>query len=208
MNKQIIYFIFFGVGSLLFTSLFTNCMPSGFITSELSSDEAAPALLDTPLQAPLITLNLMSANQILQSLLNLNDLATDTNPIRTEFNLRRSAFSDEGSQNGINAPYLLSITSLAGTVCSQSITDKKGIFSDLNLSLTIAQLTDQLYIEKTKQLFLLVTQKEMDSEEENLFIDFKNSFLAEGQADSAAQHRQLWVSTCSAIMSHLKTFTY
>lgn len=212
MNKNYIFIFKISLFSLALVTIFTNCMPSGFVTiNELSLDQTNPSLLEeNPAggNRPIITLNLMSANQLFQSLLNLNELSDDTNAIRNEFNIRRSAFTDVGKQSGMNAPYLLSLTSLSGAVCHESITQKKGIFKDIDLSQRIAELSDDSYLSFTNRLFRQVTLRDMDKEEEDLFRNFKNDFLATGQTDSSAQHRQLWVSTCSAVMSHLKTITY
>lgn len=208
MNKNNLYVVKFSLITMALISIFTNCMPSGFVTiQDQSPEETTPALLVNNPTTP-VTLNLMSANQLFQSLLNLNELSDDNNTIRNEFNVRRSAFTDIGSHTGINAPYLLSLTSLSGAICHESITQRKGIFQQLDLTTPIAQLTDATYLANANQLFSRVTSREMDQEERNLFLTFKNEFLTSGQTDDAAQHRQLWVSTCSAIMSHLKTITY
>ncbi|MCS6838385.1 MAG: hypothetical protein NZ480_06015 [Bdellovibrionaceae bacterium] len=201
----------------LFTLIFwyQNCSQPGFYLDLNQKSLAGFFGLSDPLnEKPSYPhFNLMSANQVYQSFLNLAEVPNESIDIRNEFNLRRSSFSDQGDVYSINAPYLLASTSLAGTVCrdlvnreAQNVADGRRYFVGVNFTTGVGALSDTVYLDVANRLAESFWKMSLSNDQRASLIEFKSTFL-EGVTDSNVQTVNLLTATCAAILGSFNVST-
>lgn len=195
-------------------TIFQNCAPQGF-SVDTASMGPGPLMDGGDTQDPIVPkpsyprFNLMSANQVYQSYLNLTGVLESDN-IRAEFQRRKSSFSDQGSLLSINSPYAFAQLSIAGEVCSELVTREAGqnsaqrrFFSGVDFTRPIANLDNVSYrsvLQNLSQNFL----KSSPSEEFlNSMLEFKVTFT-QGSTDSSTQLRLLLTATCAILLGNIE----
>jgi hypothetical protein len=189
-----------------------NCAQSGYQSTTLEEPNTG-----TPIKGeePLIAkpsyprFNLMSANQVYQTFLSLTEQNVDTNTQRTEFNLRRSSFSDQGEVQSVNSPYLLAATSLAGTICNDLVqrertlsSENRHYFKGINFTQNTASVNDEIFETLVKNLAKKFWKKDLNQKELQALMEYKRTF-SEGVTDNTTQTLNLVISTCSALLSNI-----
>lgn len=179
-------------GLVLVYSFFQNCAQTGFELSSLNLSlfsEPSPSAHYGPF-------NLMSANQIQVSFIQIMGLSSPSNDQINEFNRRRSLFTDLSTPQSINGPYLLSSLSLAGSVCQQAWNDpdRRGQF----FSNSVPQFPE--YWDHVKRLYEKLVKEPIP---ENLKASFE-TFYAEFPPNNP---QALWVATCAVILGSFKNTT-
>ncbi len=198
-----------------------NCAPQSFklqdATSLVLKDDAIvfEESFDTK---PTLPEALLTSEQIFKSLLNLtNQNSPDDQQLR-EFNRRQGSFPISSEVSLVNSPMLMSLTSLAGTVCnslvttemSKQMTDRK-FFGPVTFTSPVANLAANDYSLIVDSFAKSLWGRAPSSEENQAFLIFRNEFIAEipsAELADVKHTRNLMISTCTAVSSSFDVFTY
>lgn len=162
--------------------------------------------------------SLLNAEQALSSMINVTGLgATNTN-INNEYNIRNSSFAVTSGLSKINAPMLLSATSLAGEVCNSLITKERPLatsarsyFQSVNFAAGPAQINDASYDSTVLQLTQKFWGRNPSPEELQILADFRSEHMAALTAAERAATTQtgiFYLSLCSSLLSSFDSLTF
>lgn len=166
-----------------------------------------------PNKKPVLAVSLMSANQYYQSLLNLTGLTTESDALRTEWNLRRTTFSDQGDILAVNPPTFFAMLSLSGQICQDFVASRnslgeatRALFAGVSFDQPLSRLNDQQYTQFVQRIWsrLLPSSPAPTPEILQEFVNFKRNFARNAQ-DSPELTRNLIISTCAALLGSLDT---
>lgn len=161
---------------------------------------------------------LLNGEQALSSMLNVTEQTQVSNGVRNEYNVRNSAFSVNSYLSSMNAPMLLSATSLAGEVCNSLVARERGLavdqrlfFNSVNFTVGPSQIQSADY-ENTVSVFAnKVWGRNPSSAERDLFNDYYSDFLLNLSAAEKTQNAKtaaLYMSVCAAVLSSFDALTY
>jgi hypothetical protein len=160
---------------------------------------------------------LLNAEQALSSMLNVTGQATPSNGVRNEFNIRNSAFSVNSFLSSMNAPMLLSATSLAGEVCNSLVTTERApaavrsFFVGVNFNSGPAQFTPDSYQAVLQQFSQKVWARPLEKEEGDAFVTYYNEYLAgltTAERTQTAKTSAFYMSVCSAFLSSFDSLIF
>ncbi len=205
-NKRLMmqFSILIVVGSLL-SVLGFNCSPSKMYSLGSSSNESSSVSKSEDLPYALL-----NADQALSSMLNVTGQSVSSTAVRNEFNIRNSAFAVNSYLSSINAPMLLSATSLAGEVCNSLVTTERAagatrtFFTGVNFATgpsTVTQVSYETVLNKFSQK---VWARNLLDNEAKLFADYRTNYLAtltSAEQGQTAKTSAFYLSVCSAFLS-------
>jgi hypothetical protein len=196
--------ILISVGSLL-SVLGFNCSPSKMYSLGSASNESSSVSKSEDLPYALL-----NADQALSSMLNVTGQSTTSTAVRNEFNIRNSAFAVNSYLSSINAPMLLSATSLAGEVCNNLVTMERtagatrSFFTGVNFAAGPSTITTGSYEAVLGNFARKVYARELLDNELSLFSTYRTDYLATltpAEQGQAAKTSALYMSVCSAFLS-------
>jgi hypothetical protein len=145
-------------------------------------------------------------------------LGTATAGINTEYGIRNTSFAVTSELSKINAPLLLSATSLAGEVCNALITKERPLaantrsyFQSVNFGAGPAQITDATFDSTLLQLTQKFWGRSPSSEEAQIFADFRNQHitaLTATERTATAQTGIFYLSLCTSVLSSFDSLTF
>jgi hypothetical protein len=161
---------------------------------------------------------LLNAEQALSSMLNVTEQPQASTGVRNEFNIRNSAFSVNSYLSSMNAPMLLSATSLAGEVCNSLVARERALtaterifFGAVNFATGPSQIAAADYERTVRVLTNKVWGRAPTSAEVDLFTEFYADFLLDLPAAERTQNAKtsaLYISVCAAALSSFDALTY
>ncbi len=163
-------------------------------------------------------LALLNADQALSTMLRLTGQSAPNNAVLNEYNIRNSSFSVRSELTMMNAPLLLSATSLAGEVCNSLIAKERGLasesrlfFQGINFSTGVDKINNTIFMTTIDRFAEKLWGRPLTDSESALFADFFATFvmdLTDAQRTQAAQTQALALSACSATLSSFETLTF
>jgi hypothetical protein len=162
-----------------------------------------------------VDLNLMSANQVLESLMAATQTPELSGEQRSEYNLRRGSFSDLGNPDSINAPYFFSLTSLSGPFCEGLVNRERALqdgdrryFSGVNFTRNPRELSDERFLQIAEQFSTENWRRTLSEDERLALQEFKSSFLEGISNPASEQTRTLMISLCVAMLANVNLVVY
>jgi hypothetical protein len=162
--------------------------------------------------------SLLNAEQALASMINVTGLGTSTTNINNEYNIRSSSFAEVSNLSKINAPMLLSATSLAGEVCNALIakerplaTNARAYFQSVNFAAGPAQIDNASFDNTVLRLTQKFWGRAPSSEEAQMLVDFRNEHIAAltaAERAAVAQTATFYLSLCSSVLSSFDSLTF
>ena len=205
-NKRLIlqFSIFIITGSLL-SVVMLNCSPSKMYSLGSSSNESNSVSKSEDLPYALL-----NADQALSSMLNVTGQRVSSVGVRNEFNIRNSAFAVNSYLSSINAPMLLSATSLAGEVCNSLVIAERAagatrsFFTGVNFNAAPSTISVGSYGAVLDKFSQKVWARELNDKETKLFSDYHKDYLVSltpAEQGQAAKTSAFYMSVCSAFLS-------
>ncbi len=205
-NKRLMmqFSILIIVGSLL-SVLGFNCSPSKMYSLGSSSSESSSVSKSEDLPYALL-----NADQALSSMLNVTGQSVSSTAVRNEFNIRNSAFAVNSYLSSMNAPMLLSATSLAGEVCNSLVTSERtagatrSFFTGVNFNTGPSTITVGSYEAVLARFSQKVWARDLSENEAKLFVDYRTEYLAtltSAEQGQTAKTSAFYMSVCSAFLS-------
>ncbi len=161
---------------------------------------------------------LLNAEQALSSMLNVTEQPQASTGVRNEFNVRNSAFSVNSYLSSMNAPMLLSATSLAGEVCNSLIARERALaanqrlfFGAVNFAAGPSQIQTNDYKQTVELFAKKVWGRQLASEEYDYFTEYLSEYLltlTPAERGQAAKTTAFYISVCSAALSSFDSLTY
>jgi hypothetical protein len=161
---------------------------------------------------------LLNAEQALSSMLNVTEQPQANTAVRNEFNIRNSAFSVNSYLASMNAPMLLSATSLAGEVCNSLIARERPLagpqrlfFEGVNFAAGPAQINGPDYASVVQVFSQKVWGRSLASEEAEFFNQYYTDFMATlttAERTQAAKTSAFYLSVCAAVLSSFDSLTF
>lgn len=198
--------------ALLFSIGF-NCAVSKMVAIGTSSNESSS--LEKSEDLPFALLN---AEQALSSMLNVTGQVQPNQAIRNEFNIRNSSFSVDSYLSSMNAPMLLSATSLAGEVCNTLVAQERALaanarvfFTNVNFAAGPSQIQEAQYLNTLDRFSRKVWGRALASEESELFSTFYADYLESltmAERGQGAKTSTFYMSVCSAMLSSFESLTF
>jgi hypothetical protein len=118
----------------------------------------------------------------------------------------------------INAPLLLSATSLAGEVCNALIAKERPLaanmrvyFQNVNFAAGPSQISDANFNSTLLQLTQKFWGRAPSSEEAQIFSEFRNGHIAAltpAESTATAQTGVFYLSLCSSVLSSFDSLTF
>jgi hypothetical protein len=165
-----------------------------------------------------IPIALLSAEQTLQSMLNVTNVATAPASVLTEYNTRYGALAAGNDLSMANAPLMLSSTSLAGEVCNSMITNERAMaaadrafFGSVNFNAGISTMSDDVVKASIRGMARSFWGRNETQDEQVLLLSYKLEFtdaLAANARTQAASSANFMTALCSAMLSSLDAITY
>jgi hypothetical protein len=205
-NKRLIiqFTILISLGSVLSVVGF-NCSPSKMYSLGSSSNDSSSVSKSEDLPYALL-----NADQALSSMLNVTGQSVSSAAVRNEFNIRNSAFAVNSYLSSMNAPMLLSATSLAGEVCNSLVTTERAagatraFFTGVNFATGPSTITVGSYEAVLDKFSQKVWARDLSDTETKLFSDYRTEYLATltpAEQTQAAKTTAFYMSVCSAFLS-------
>ena len=160
---------------------------------------------------------LLNAEQALSSMLNVTGQSVPSTGIRNEFNIRNSAFAVNSFLSSMNAPMLLSATSLAGEVCNGLITTERAtgatraFFNGVNFTAGPSAITPASYQNVLNQFSQKVWSRALDEKEIELLTQFRTEYIATltaAEQSQAARTSAFYIGVCSAFLSSFDSLIF
>lgn len=205
-NKRLMiqFAILISLGSVLSVVGF-NCSPSKMYSLGSSSNESSSVSKSEDLPYALL-----NADQALSSMLNVTGQSVSSTAVRNEFNIRNSAFAVNSYLSSMNAPMLLSATSLAGEVCNSLVTTERAtgatrsFFTGVNFATGPSTITVASYEAVLDKFSQKVWARDLSDSETKLFSDYRTDYLATltpAEQTQAVKTTAFYMSVCSAFLS-------
>jgi hypothetical protein len=182
-----------------------NCSPSKMYSMGSSSNESSSVSKSEDLPYALL-----NADQALSSMLNVTGQAMPSTGVRNEFNIRNAAFAVNSYLSSINAPMLLSATSLAGEVCNSLVNSERAagatraFFKGVNFTAGPNQITDATFQNVLNLFSQKVWARALTEEEASLFSQYRGDYvtaLPAPERSQATKTTAFYMSICSAFLS-------
>lgn len=209
-------FIQLSIAIVFLASAFTtgfNCSMSKMHSIGSSSNESI-----SNSKAENLPYALLNAEQALSSMLNVTEQPQASTAVRNEFNIRNSAFSVNSYLASMNAPMLLSATSLAGEVCNSLIARERPLagpqrlfFQNVNFAAGPTQITAADYASVVGVFSQKVWGRAIASEEAAFFNQYYTDFMATlttAEQTQAAKTAAFYLSVCAAALSSFDSLTF
>jgi hypothetical protein len=201
------------------STLTFNCAPSMFQSSRfmsLSSSSSSTGIFDAPKTSPYV---LMTSKQTYQTMLNVTGQAqAATNTQNQEYNARSGSLSDNSNLTSLTAPMQMAMTSLAGEVCNGLVSKEialdpasRHFFTQVDFKSAPAQNTSAAFEAAVGVMAQSFWNRAPTAGESALFGQFYADFiggLTGNNAKSATQTKNLYLATCTAMLSSFDTYTY
>lgn len=205
-NKRLMiqFSILISLGSVLSVVGF-NCSPSKMYSLGSSSNESSSVSKSEDLPYALL-----NADQALSSMLNVTGQSVSSTAVRNEFNIRNSAFAVNSYLSSMNAPMLLSATSLAGEVCNSLVTAERAtgatrsFFTGVNFTTGPSTITVGSYDAVLDKFAQKVWARDLSDNEAKLFTEYRTEYLATltpAEQTQAVKTTAFYMSVCSAFLS-------
>lgn len=161
---------------------------------------------------------LMSANQMLMSMLNATNVLPD-NIIKADFGARYAMLADGNELDLVNPPLLLSATSIAGTVCLQTWEKERNIanfsertvFRSFNFDASAKNITDEEFNAAVRRMAHLFWGRNENAEELKYLQEFRTEYMKD-PVNAGLSKYGLWkyfASTlCATMLSSVDAITY
>lgn len=214
LNRQIIIrgLILMAPVALLFSIGF-NCAASKMVAIGTSSSESSSVS-----KAEDLPFALLNAEQALASMLNVTGQAQPSQAVRNEYTIRNSSFSVDSYLSSMNAPMLLSATSLAGEVCNSLVTQERAqaanvrvFFPDVNFAAGPSQIQAAQYASTLDRFSRKVWGRALASDESEFFSTFYNEYLESltaAERGQGAKTSSFYMAVCSAMLSSFESLTF
>ncbi|MBY0383883.1 hypothetical protein K2X05_01880 [bacterium] len=209
-------FLQLSVAIIFVASAFTtgfNCSASKMHSMGSSGNESVSTS-----KAENLPYALLNAEQALSSMLNVTEQPQANTAVRNEFTIRNSAFSVNSYLSSMNAPMLLSATSLAGEVCNSLIARERPLaanqrlfFQSVDFNGGPAQITGTQYASVVSVFSQKVWGRTIASEESDFFNQYYTDFMATlttAERTQAAKTSAFYLSVCSAVLSSFDSLTF
>lgn len=216
MRFQLRVFIQISIVVVFLASAFTtgfNCSMSKMHSLGSSGNESLSSTKTENLPYALL-----NAEQALSSMLNVTEQPQASTGVRNEFNIRNSAFSVNSYLSSMNAPMLLSATSLAGEVCNSLIARERPLaanqrlfFQSVNFNAGPAQITAADYASVVSVFSQKVWGRAIASEEADFFNQYYTDFMATlttAERTQTAKTSAFYLSVCAATLSSFDSLTF
>lgn len=214
LNRHIIiraFILMIPVG-LLFAIGF-NCAASKMVALGTSSSESSSLA-----KAEDLPYALLNAEQALSSMLNVTGQTQPSQAVRNEFTLRNSSFSVDSYLSSMNAPMLLSATSLAGEVCNSLLTQERALaanarvfFNDVNFGAGPSQIQGAQFASTLDRFSKKVWGRGLASDEADMFNGFYAEYMASltpAETGQGAKTSAFYLAVCSAMLSSFESITF
>jgi hypothetical protein len=217
MQEKKTIFAIFKILPLALLAIFTlnNCGPFQSMELESNTDRKSQVLDNSK---PFDALALLSAEQMLSSMLNVTNVISPSQNIKKEYQLRYGALAAGTDLNLANAPVQLSTTSLAGEVCNAMLITEKSLeaakrnfFSEIDFSKGCDNVSEAAFKMSLRGMARSFWGRNETDSELNLFLAFKTDFSSDLDAagrNQAAASNNLLVGTCAAMLSSVDAITY
>ncbi len=182
-----------------------NCSVSKMYSMGSSSNESTSVTKSEDLPYALL-----NADQTLSSMLNVTGQSVPSTGVRNEFNIRNSAFAVNSFLSSINAPMLLSATSLAGEVCNSLVTVERtagatrAFFNEVNFGAGPSAITAPSYQTILNRFSQKIWARSLAEDEVKLFEVYQAEYLSgltTAERTQAAKTSAFYMSVCSAFLS-------
>lgn len=200
----------FGLATLSF-----NCAPSLFENADYGSpsttQNTGPDIFSDQKMSPWV---LQNTYQVYSSFGNVTGqyLAFTANQL-AEYDARTGALSQTDKISEINAPLQLAATSLAGEFCNGLIARESAAgaarkyFTGVNFGAALSGNNATLYQNSIEAMAQGFWGRTINQDETNILSAFYTDFVATA-GTQAAQTRNLYLATCSAMLASFDTITY
>ncbi len=201
--------VMFGLGTMHF-----NCAPSLFEAADNSTGPANTQSVDLFSSQKTSPWVLQNTFQVFSSFANVtgqNLLISNTQ--LQEYDARTGALSQTDKLSDVNAPLQLAATSLAGEFCSGLIARESAggatrkYFNGVNFGGTLAQNNATSFASSISAMAQGFWGRAIKPEEESILNAYYTDFVGTA-GTAAAQTRNLYLSTCSAMLASFDTLTY
>lgn len=212
--KKIAFLIaaMFGLATLSF-----NCAPSLFQGADynyLNRGSAGGDVVDPfsgPKTSPWV---LQNTGQVLESMANLTGQSMAiTTQQRAEYDARTGALSQSDKLTDINAPLQLAATSLAGEFCNGLITKESAAnavrkyFNGVNFAGALSANNQQVYQSSISAMASGFWGRSLTADESQALNAYYQDFVATA-GTQVAQTKNLYLSTCSAMLASFDAITF
>ncbi len=199
----------FGLGTLGF-----NCAPSLFENADYSYLNNGATSFDTFGDSKLSPWVLQNTGQVLETFASVSGFSgAITANQRAEYDARTGSFSQTDKVSDINAPLQLGSTSLAGEFCSSIIARESAagaarqFFNGVNFAAAPSAGNAGTFSSSIVALGNGFWGRPPNPEEAAILNAYYNDFVATA-GTQAAQTRNLYLSTCSAMLASFDSITY
>lgn len=197
----------FGLATLSF-----NCAPSLFQTMDYSY--LASGKVDDEFSTKLSPWVLQNTGQVLETMASVTGFSQNiSGNQRAEYDARTGSLSQTDKVSDINAPLQMGSTSLAGEFCNGVIARESAngaarkFFVGVNFGAGIATNSAASYQASIDVMAQSFWGRDLTDEEALILTDYYNDFVATA-GTAAAQTRNLYLSTCSAMLASFDALTY
>lgn len=196
------------------STLSFNCAPSLFESADYSYLNNSSTSLDVFGDVKNSPTVLQNTGQVLETMASLTgqSMAISNNQ-RSEYDARTGALSQTDKLSDISAPLQLGATSLAGEFCNGLITQESAggatrkFFNGVNFGANLGSNNAAAYNSSIDAMARGFWGRGLSAEEQQILGAYYNDFVANA-GTANAQTKNLYLSTCAAMLASFDAMTY